>query len=105
VKFSPDGGRITVSAAPAGNGKRSDVEITVSDQGKGMTAEEQTEAFTDFVQGDSSDTRSYGGLGLGLALVKRVADAHGGDVHVESAPGKGSKLSIVLPGAPKRRKR
>ena len=105
VKFSPDGGRITVSAAPTGNGRRTDVEITVSDQGKGMTAEEQSHAFRDFVQGDGSDTRSYGGLGLGLALVKRVADAHGGDVHLESTPGKGSKLSIVLPGAPKKRKR
>jgi PAS domain S-box-containing protein len=105
VKFSPNGGRITVSAAPAANGRRSDVEITVSDQGKGMTAEEQTDAFQDFVQGDASDTRSFGGLGLGLALVKRVADAHGGDVRVESTPGKGSKLSIVLPGAPKKRKR
>jgi PAS domain S-box-containing protein len=105
VKFSPDGGRITVSAAPTGNGRRTDVEITVSDQGKGMTTEEQSHAFRDFVQGDGSDTRSYGGLGLGLALVKRVADAHGGDVRLESTPGKGSKLSIVLPGAPKKRKR
>jgi PAS domain S-box-containing protein len=105
VKFSPDGGRITVTAVPTGNGRRTDVEITVSDQGKGMTAEEQSHAFRDFVQGDGSDTRSYGGLGLGLALVKRVADAHGGDVRLESTPGKGSKLSIVLPGAPKKRRR
>jgi two-component system, OmpR family, phosphate regulon sensor histidine kinase PhoR len=105
VKFSPNGGRISVTAAPLGTGRRPDVEITVTDQGKGMTPEEQSHAFRDFVQGDGSDTRSYGGLGLGLALVKRVADAHGGDVRVESTPGKGSKLSIVLPGAPKKRKR
>jgi PAS domain S-box-containing protein len=105
VKFSPNGGRIMVTATPTGNGRRTDVEITVSDQGKGMTAEEQNAAFRDFVQGDGSDTRSYGGLGLGLALVKRVADAHGGDVRLESTPGKGSKLSIVLPGAPKKRRR
>lgn len=105
VKFSPDGGRIMVTATETGNGRRRDVEITVSDQGKGMTPDEQSRAFRDFVQGDGSDTRSYGGLGLGLALVKRVADAHGGDVRVESTPGKGSKLSIVLPGAPKKRRR
>jgi signal transduction histidine kinase len=105
VKFSPNGGRIMVTATPTGNGRRTDVEITVSDQGKGMTPDEQRSAFRDFVQGDGSDTRSFGGLGLGLALVKRVADAHGGDVRVESTPGKGSKLSIVLPGAPKKKKR
>ena len=105
VKFSPNGGRISVTAAPIGTGRRQDVEITVTDQGKGMTPEEQSHAFRDFVQGDGSDTRSFGGLGLGLALVKRVADAHGGDVRVESTPGKGSKLSIVLPGSPKKRKR
>jgi PAS domain S-box-containing protein len=105
VKFSPNGGKITVTATPTGNGRRTDVEITVTDQGKGMTPDEQSRAFTDFVQGDGSDTRSYGGLGLGLALVKRVADAHGGDVRLESTPGKGSKLSIVLPGAPKKRRR
>jgi PAS domain S-box-containing protein len=105
VKFSPDGGRISVTAVTGGNGRRSSVEITVADQGKGMTPDEQELAFTDFVQGDGSDTRSYGGLGLGLALVKRVAEAHGGEVHVESRPGKGSKLSIVLPGAPKKRRR
>ncbi|MDQ1372779.1 MAG: two-component system, OmpR family, sensor histidine kinase VicK [Actinomycetota bacterium] len=105
VKFSPNGGKITVTAAPTSTGRRTDVEITVTDKGKGMTPDEQSRAFSDFVQGDGSDTRSYGGLGLGLALVKRVADAHGGEVRLESTPGKGSKLSIVLPGAPKKRRR
>jgi PAS domain S-box-containing protein len=105
VKFSPDGGKIAVTANVEGNGRHPAVEITVADHGKGMTPEEQELAFADFVQGDGSDTRSYGGLGLGLALVKRVAEAHGGAVRVESKPGKGSKLSIVLPGAPKKRRR
>lgn len=104
VKFSPGGGKIGVSVAVADNGKGPGVEISVVDRGIGMDAEEQSKAFGEFVQGDGSDTRSYGGLGLGLNLVQRVAEAHGGSVECESAPGKGSKLSIFLPAAPKKKR-
>ena len=105
VKFSPEGGKISVIAGPAVNGHSPGVEITVVDRGIGMTPEQQASAFSDFVQGDGSDTRRFGGLGLGLSMVKRVAEAHGGDVRCESAPGKGSKFSIFLPAAPKKRAR
>ena len=97
VKFSPDGCKVTVTAAKTDDGR---VEIVVADKGKGMTREEQGLAFTEFVQGDTSDTRAFGGLGLGLSLVQRVAEAHGGGVAVASTPGKGSKFSIFLPIAP-----
>ena len=97
VKFSPEGCRVTVSAAMAEDGR---VEIAVADKGVGMTREEQDLAFTEFVQGDTSDTRRFGGLGLGLSLVQRVAEAHGGTVECASAPGKGSKFSIFLPLVP-----
>ena len=100
VKFSPDGGEIVVTCAPGPDG---DVEISVSDQGKGMSDAEQDRAFLDFAQGDTSDTRRYGGLGLGLALVQRVARAHGGVVASESAPGQGTRISILLPALPKNR--
>ncbi|MDQ1444160.1 MAG: two-component system, OmpR family, sensor histidine kinase VicK [Acidimicrobiaceae bacterium] len=96
VKFSPDGGTISVTASTEGNR----VEIAVADRGKGMTREEQARAFTEFVQGDTSDTRMFGGLGLGLSLVQRVAEAHGGSVACTSTPGKGSKFSIFLPVGP-----
>jgi PAS domain S-box-containing protein len=101
VKFSPDGGRILVSAEPATNGRTAGVEISVLDHGKGMTPDDHDRAFADFIQGDGSDTRPYGGLGLGLAMVKRVAEAHGGHVDVVSEPKKGAKFSIFLPSAAK----
>ena len=97
VKFSPEACKVTVTAAKTDDGR---VEIQVADKGKGMTREEQALAFAEFVQGDTSDTRAFGGLGLGLSLVQRVAEAHGGGVAVSSIPGKGSKFSIFLPIAP-----
>ena len=97
VKFSPDGGEIVVAAAPSRRG----VELCVTDHGKGMTREEQERAFVDFAQGDTSDTRRYGGLGLGLALVQRVARAHGGRVTCRSEPDQGTTVSMFLPRMPK----
>ncbi|HUP86203.1 MAG TPA: ATP-binding protein [Acidimicrobiales bacterium] len=105
VKFSPDGGRVTVSAGPL-EGDPSMVEIAVVDRGVGMSPDEVDSAFTEWAQGDESDTRSFGGLGLGLALVQRVAEHHGGRVQCVTAPGKGSRFSIVLPALfPERRRR
>ena len=94
IKFSPNGGRVSVTAAPVDDGH---VEISVRDSGVGMSADELERAFAEWSQGDESDTRAYGGLGLGLALVQRVAERHGGRVACETAPGKGSKFSILLP--------
>jgi len=93
IKFSPDGGRVSVTAGPV----EGHVEIAVRDSGVGMSEDELERAFAEWSQGDESDTRAYGGLGLGLALVQRVAERHGGRVLCETAPGKGSKFSILLP--------
>ena len=97
LKFSPGGGRISLLAGPAPDG--ANVDITVADRGMGMTADEQTVAFGEFVQGDPSDTRRFGGLGLGLALVLQVTEGHGGSVLCHSTPGGGTRLTIRLPGA------
>jgi signal transduction histidine kinase len=102
VKFSPDGGQIEISAEPYVNGSRtrgSKVRITVRDHGIGIEPDQMPDLFQDFRQGDGSETRNFGGLGLGLAYVKRIASVHGGDVLVESVPGKGSAFSLVLPAA------
>jgi signal transduction histidine kinase len=95
VKFSPDGGEVVVMARTVRGGRV--LEISVADHGKGMSEQEATAAFGEFVQGDSSDTRRFGGLGLGLSLVQRVVEGHGGSVAWESYPGRGSKFSLLLP--------
>ena len=94
IKFSPVGGAVVISAVRTDDGR---VEIAVSDHGVGMSVDEVERAFTDFEQGDTSDTRRYGGLGLGLPLVLRVVEGHGGEVRCATTPGRGTRLSLVLP--------
>ncbi|MDN5362062.1 MAG: hypothetical protein PWP70_1109 [Moorella sp. (in: firmicutes)] len=102
VKFTPDGGRITVRArllagGPA-PGEKDMVEISVADTGIGIAPEDQEKIFEAFVQADGSYTRQYEGTGLGLALVRRLVELHGGKVWVESAgPGQGSTFYFTLP--------
>jgi two-component system capsular synthesis sensor histidine kinase RcsC len=89
-----------VPTGSTGTGAVPVLEISVMDRGKGMTPEEQASAFSEFVQGDSSDTRQFGGLGLGLSLVQRVVEGHGGTVRCSSFVGRGSTFTIVLPLPP-----
>jgi len=74
------------------------VELAVADTGIGMTAEQQAKLFQDFTQADSLTARRYGGTGLGLAITRKLARMMGGDVTVESEPGKGSVFTVHLPG-------
>lgn len=106
VKFSPQGGTITMAVQSTGrqNGderrRRSrSVEVTVSDEGIGIPAEDVAKIFSDFHQLDGSETRSYGGLGLGLAFVRRIVEAHDGSVSVESEIDHGTRLKVSLPAA------
>jgi PAS domain S-box-containing protein len=106
VKFSPDGGTITLEAhvisatAQAGNGDgRGVLEVTVSDEGIGIPPEDVARIFSDFHQIDASETRSFGGLGLGLALVQRIVAAHQGEVRVDSHPDRGTRFTIAVPVA------
>ena len=95
VKFSAQPARVIVRAGPAEGGQA--VDIAVIDRGKGMSADELSRAFGEFVQGDSSDTREFGGLGLGLPLVQRVIEGQGGTVSCESELEKGTRFTIRLP--------
>ncbi len=72
------------------------IEFAVMDSGIGMTAEQQTRLFRPFAQADSSTTRRYGGTGLGLTISRRLARLLGGDIDIESAPGRGSVFHVRI---------
>ena len=94
VKFTPEGG--SVRALLARDGAR--VTLAVSDTGKGIAAEFLPHVFDRFRQADSATTRAYGGLGLGLAIVRHLVEMHGGTVRAESAgEGRGSTFSAAFP--------
>ncbi len=71
--------------------------ISVSDRGRGIPKEAQTRIFEPFYRVDKSRSKKQGGSGLGLALVKTIADAHGATITVDSEPGKGTTVSVILP--------
>jgi len=118
VKFSAEGGRVVLRASlvdraraasaapgegpgfrlplPDGDAERF-VEISVSDAGIGLAPAEMSRLFQPFVQIESSLSRQYEGTGLGLAMVRRLTELHGGTVAVTSAPGQGSCFTVWLP--------
>jgi PAS domain S-box-containing protein len=94
AKYTDEGGRISVEIRAEG----SYAAVIVSDNGIGIPAELQPAIFDLFVQGDRTLDRSDGGLGIGLSVVKRLVEMHGGRVTVSSdGPGRGSKFQICLP--------
>ena len=104
VKFTPAKGCITLEASvesaresPRIASPPAQLNLTVSDDGIGIAPEEMSQLFQPFVQVDSALNRQYQGTGLGLALVKRIAELHGGNVTLESELGKGSCFTITLP--------
>jgi GAF domain-containing protein/anti-sigma regulatory factor (Ser/Thr protein kinase) len=92
VKFTPEGGRIEVRAAPAGDA----VEISVTDSGIGIAPEDHEAVFEEFRQVGKSEKKAEG-TGLGLALCRKFVELHGGRIGVKSAPGQGSTFTFTLP--------
>lgn len=92
IRFSPEGEVVKVAVGVNGDAIR----INVRDQGPGIAADQQDRLFDTFYQVDR-ESLEQGGAGAGLAIVRHVAQLHGGDVLVESAPGRGSSFSLHLP--------
>jgi signal transduction histidine kinase len=94
VKFTPEGGRVEVSLRRVS----AQAEIIVADNGAGISQDFLPHVFEHFRQADSTSTRKHGGLGLGLAIVRRLIELHGGTVEAESAgEGHGATFRIRLP--------
>jgi PAS domain S-box-containing protein len=96
VKFNAKADK---SVRVSGEAKAATVSLTVTDDGPGIPPEEQPKIFQKFYQIEESFTGQVEGAGLGLALVKRIVEAHGGSVSVDSAPGRGSAFTFTLPRA------
>lgn len=93
IKFTPRGGEIAVNV----NSTKEFVHISVSDTGIGIAEEDQDKIFDAFSQIDSSASRQYEGTGLGLALVKKYVEMHGGSIRVKSEVGKGTSFIFSIP--------
>jgi len=96
LAHTPAGGKVGVTAAQVG----SDVEFRIQDTGEGIPAEHLPLIFERFYRVDKSRTRSTGGAGLGLAIVRQLVEAQGGRVAADSTPGEGTTIRFTLPGAP-----
>ncbi len=92
-KYTPAGGHVDVDVALVGGAVR----MTITDSGIGIPAEELPNLFTRFFRASTARANSISGNGLGLAIVKSIVERHGGEVHVESEPGVGSRFTITLP--------
>ncbi|MFQ5975020.1 MAG: sensor histidine kinase [Candidatus Hydrothermarchaeales archaeon] len=105
IKFNGDKGEVNIEASfqedplkPWGEGF---VEVSISDTGIGIPPEHLDKIFDRFYQVDASSTRTYGGTGMGLAVVKEIVEAHAGKIWVESEVGKGSKFTFTVPEQPR----
>lgn len=95
IKFTPEEGKVEVRLESVGD----EAQIQIIDSGIGIEPDFLPYVFDRFRQADSSTTRSYGGLGLGLAIVRHLVELHGGKVDAQNNPGEGAKFTVSLPVA------
>ena len=94
ISHTPEGGLVSVTSEVTTNGW---ARVSVADTGTGIPADDLPLVFERFYRVDPSRTRSTGGAGLGLTIAKQLVEAHGGSIHAESEPGKGSRFVFELP--------
>ena len=92
-KYSPDGGAVIVRARVTEDW----IEVTVEDEGIGIAAGDHERIFDRFYQGETGDRRRFGGVGIGLFIVRRLAEAQHGDVTASSRPAGGTAMRLRLP--------
>jgi signal transduction histidine kinase len=93
LKYTPEGGTITIGARRRDGG----TELSITDTGVGIPEAEQDRVFESFERGG---TVRHSGAGLGLSLVKRLVELHGGEVRMDSKPGEGTRVTCFIPEAP-----
>ena len=94
VKYSPEDAVVSVQLSRVGDRVR----FTVTDQGLGISRNDQLRLFDEFFRSSNPDATRRPGTGLGLAIVKRIIDRHAGEISVESKLGEGSTFQVTLPG-------
>lgn len=95
IRHTPASGSISLVTRPVPEG----IQVDVTDTGEGILPEDLSRVFDQFFRGEKSRSRETGGAGLGLAIAKRIIEAHHGRIWVESQPGQGTRFSFVLPAS------
>lgn len=98
IKYGRPGGRVRIEGREVPGGEL--VELAVADDGPGIPTEAAERVFERFYRVDTARSREQGGTGLGLSIVKHIIQAHGGEVRLETAPGKGAAFRFTLPAVP-----
>ena len=97
IKYTPPGGRVDMTLDKT-NGSL--LALEVRDTGIGIPEDEQARLFTEFFRASNARKLEEAGTGLGLPIVKRIIEIHGGEIHIESQEGKGTKITVTLPVPP-----
>jgi len=93
VRYTPEGGSVLIATREVGH----ELELVVGDSGIGIEKEEQSRLFEEFFRGESARASSVRGVGLGLAVVRSIVQAHDGRVDLRSTPGEGTTVTVRIP--------